>query len=361
MAEKRAQEKALRDRVMANKDMAQKYGGAWDAIAKAMELSRRYQKRYNMIERGRGFSSDLFHQARTLVRASAELQKPNEKRLREYNDANLPALKQELFSEAPIYDEFEVFRLGWSLTKLREELGADDPFVKQVLGKESPDQMAARLVKGTKLKDPKARQKLFEGGAAAIDASTDPMIQLARLVDPEARAIRKKVEDEVEAPVKRAHELIAKARFAVEGTNTYPDATFTLRLSFGAVKGWDEDGKPVAPYTNFAGTFDRHTGADPFALPKRWLDAKGKVDPATPMDFVTTNDIIGGNSGSPVINKDAQIVGLIFDGNIHSLGGDYGFDAKLNRAVAVDSRAILHALDKVYGAERLVQELRGGK
>ncbi len=361
MAQKRAQEKTLRDRVMGDKAMATQYGGAWEAVAKAQALWRQYQKRYTMLESRRGFSSDLYDQARTLVRASAELAKPNEQRLREYNDANLPALKQGLFSAAPIYDEFEIFRLSWSLTKLREALGPDDPFVKQVLGKESPEQLAVRVVKGSKLKDPKVRRQLFEGGAAAIEASRDPMIQLAKLVDPEARAIRKKMEDEVEAPVKRAHEQIAKARFAVEGTNSYPDATFTLRLSYGSVKGWEEEGKPVPPYTTFAGAYERHTGAEPFALPKSWLDAKSKVDLATPMNFVTTNDIIGGNSGSPVINRDAQIVGLIFDGNIHSLGGDYGFDAKLNRSVAVDSRAIAHALEKVYGADRLAQELRGGK
>jgi hypothetical protein len=267
-------------------------------------------------------------------------------------------VKHGLFSTAPLHDEFEARMLELTLTQLREALGADDPFVKKLFGKDSPADVAARVVKGTKLADVKLRKALFEGGAAAVAASKDPMIELARLVDPDARAIRKRYEDGVEAVVKKNAELIARAQFEAWGTSVYPDATFTLRLSYGQVKGWDEGAGKVDPVTRIAGAFERHTGRDPFALPKSWLDAKGKLDPKTPFNFCTTNDIIGGNSGSPVIDKDGQVVGLIFDSNIHGLGGDYVYDEKLNRAVAVHTAAITEALEKVYGASRIVAELK---
>lgn len=351
-------EDTLKKAVLADKSMGATHG-AWDAIAAAVEKARPLSKRYGMLEGATGFRSDLFNFARMLVRAAEERTKPNEKRLREYTDGRLPALAARLLSAAPVYPELEVFRLTFGLTKLREVLGPDDAVVKAVLGKESPEQVAKRLVKGSKLMDLKVRKQLYEGGADAIARSQDPMILLAKSIDAESRALRKTMEDEIEAPIRKNHELIAAARFKIQGTNTYPDATFSPRLSFGAVKGWLEDGKPVAPFTTFGQTFERHTGSDPFALPKSWLGAKAQLDLATPMNFVTTNDIIGGNSGSPVFDKDAQIVGLIFDGNIHSLGGDYGFDASVNRAIAVDSRGILAALEKVYKVERLVNELKG--
>ena len=284
--------------------------------------------------------------------------KPIEKRFREFRDSAIPAVTQRLFSQAPIHDELEIATLSFSLTKMREELGADDPFVRKVLGKESPDELAERLIKGTKLKDVAARKALWEGGKKAVDASTDPMIKLAKLIDSDARALRKRYEDTVEAPLKKNGELLAKARFAAEGTKAYPDATFTLRLSYGKVLGWQEPGRKVDPITNIGGAFERATGRAPFELPPSWLAAKNKLSLRTPMNFATTNDIIGGNSGSPVISKDGEVVGLIFDGNIHSLGGDYGFDETKNRAVAVHSAAILESLGKVYGADRLVKELK---
>ncbi len=187
------------------------------------------------------------------------------------------------------------------------------------------------------------------------------MIRFARLVDPEARAVRKRWEDEIESVLDRNSERIARAQFDVLGDGVPPDATFTLRLSYGAVRGWTEpDGRPVGPFTTFGGLFERATGRDPFALPRRWLDARGRLTAGNPMNFVTDNDIIGGNSGSPVIDREARIVGLVFDGNIHSLGGDYWFDGSLNRTVAVDSRALLEALDVVYGARRIIEEPRVG-
>ncbi len=357
MQAKAKAEQALRQRVAADPKLAE-HAGAWDAIAQAMAAQKALDHRYTFIERGAGFHSDLFRIARHLVRASDERTRPNTERLREYTDAQLPALEQRLFSTAPIHDELEIATLTFSLTKMREALGPDDPFVKQILGSRSPEQVAAAAVRGSKLKDVKLRRALYEGGAAAVAASKDPMIALARAADPEARRVRKQYETEVEAVLKKNREHVAQALFAIYGTDTYPDATFTLRLSYGKVAGWQEDGRTIAPFTRFAGAFERHTGADPFALPPSWLKARPNLDLTTPLNFVTTNDIIGGNSGSPVIDREARVVGLIFDGNIHSLGGDYGFDERLNRAVAVHSQAILHALDRIYGARRLLEELR---
>jgi hypothetical protein len=355
--QKVAEEKALRAGVEAN-TAEREAVGAWDAIAKAEKLYATIYDRYQFVERRAGFRGDLAHIAWGLVRAGDELQKPNEERLRELADSRLPGVKADLFSTAPIDDEFEAFQLGTSLTKLREVLGPDDPFVKKVLGKASPKELAASLVKGTKLKDVKVRKALFDGGKAAIDASKDPLIAFFRAIDPDARAIRKKYEDGVESVEKKNGELIAKAQFAVYGTSRYPDATFTLRLSYGSVKGWNEAGRDVSPITTLGGAFERATGKDPFALPKSWIDQKSKLNLATPFDFCSTNDIIGGNSGSPVVDKDARIVGLIFDGNIHSLGGDFGYEPATNRAVAVHSAALVEALDKVYGASRLLGELK---
>jgi hypothetical protein len=218
-----------------------------------------------------------------------------------------------------------------------------------------------RLVKGSKLRDPKVRKALFEGGEAAVNASKDTMIEFARLVEPEARAVRKSYEDDVESVVKKNAELIAKARFQIYGTSVYPDATATLRLSFGQVSGWEEQGKKVTPVTTLGGAFDRATGKDPFALPKSWTDNKAKLDLSTPLNFSTTNDIIGGNSGSPVVDQEGRIVGLVFDGNIHSLGGDYAYDGKDNRCVAVHSAALLETLDKIYSASRIVDEIKASR
>ncbi|MBL8222678.1 MAG: S46 family peptidase, partial [Bryobacterales bacterium] len=243
------------------------------------------------------------------------------------------------------------------LHDLRELLGPDDPTVRALFGKRSPRDIATEAVKNSKLGSVAARKALMEGGRQALAGSTDSMIVLARMVDPYARAARKRMEDEVESVLTAGMERLARARFAVYGTSLYPDATFTLRLSYGSVKGWTENGKQVPPFTIFGGVYERNTGSFPFALPPSWLDAKAKLDPQTRFNFVTNNDIIGGNSGSPVINKDAEVVGLIFDGNIHSLGGSYGFDDTVNRAVAVHSDGIREALRKVYGAERVLREL----
>jgi V8-like Glu-specific endopeptidase len=352
--------KAEQDLVASTKDAKKKAAlqASLDAIAASQKTKSEIYMQYMQLEGGWGFMSDLFGIARGLVRAADELPLPNEKRLKGYTDADLPALKQALFSPAPIYPELEEATLTFGLTKLREQLGADNAIVKKVLGKKSPETLAKELSK-SKLKDVKERQKLFDGGKKAIDASKDPMILLAKLVDADARAVRKRWEDEVDSVTTKESEVIARAKFDAYGTSVYPDATFTLRLAYGSVEGWKENGVDVNPLTNIGGTFERATGEDPFALPASWLKAKDKLDLTKPMNFAMSNDIIGGNSGSPVVNKNGEVVGLIFDGNIHSLGGAYGFNPANNRAVAVHTAAILEALEKIYGAKALADELAG--
>ncbi|KFE71239.1 S46 family peptidase [Hyalangium minutum] len=361
LAQKRKAEAELRAKVLAHPKLKASTAGAWDEVTQALELYRPLLPEYRLKEAGDGFQSELFTLARQLVRAADELPKPNAERLREYTEGQLPALRQQLLREAPIPQDLEVATLTFGLNRLRETLGADDSFVKAVLGRESPADLARALVTGTKLQDVKVRQSLLEGGKAAVEASQDPMIVLARKVDTEARAVRKRYEDTVEAVLKRNGERLAQARLAVYGTSGYPDATFTLRLNYGAVKGWQENGRAVAPFTTFGGAWERHTGKDPFKLPDTWLAARGKVPPETPLDMATTNDIIGGNSGSPMVNKDGHVVGLIFDGNLHSLGGRYAYVPETNRAVAVTGVGILAGLEHLYGAQRLVEELRAAQ
>ena len=358
---KRKQEAELRDYVNADPARKAKSAAAWDEIAKALATYRNIETRYKYIERGQGISSRYFGYARALVRGAAERGKPNAERLREFTESRLPSVTQSLRSTAPVYPNYEKVKLAFSLTKLRESLGADDAFVKQVLGKESPEALATRLVDGTKLGDPAVRKALWDGGADAVAKSDDPFIVLARNVDPQARAIRKQLEDDVESVIDKNSELIAAARFEKYGTSVYPDATFTQRFSFGEVKGWEVKGQWVKPFTDIAGAFARATGFEPFALPQSWLDAQKTLNLQQRFNFVTTNDIIGGNSGSPMINRNAEIVGLVFDGNIESLGGDFWFDERVNRTVAVHSGAILEALHKVYKADRLAKELEAAR
>ena len=357
--QKAARERALRAKVNARPALRKKYGGAWEDVAKAIAMFQPRRKEYRYLEQGAGFNSPLYRIARDLVRGTEELQKPNEQRLREYTDGKLPQLKQKLFSKAPIYEQFEVFKLSYGLTKLREELGADHPFVKKVLGKKSPQELAQELVK-TRLFDVKVREQLWQGGRDAVQSSDDPMIALAKLVDADARPLRKWHDEEVETLETSGAEKIAAAKFDLEGKSNYPDATFTLRLSYGAVQGYEENGHRVNPITQMAGAFERATGRDPFKLPESWARANQnkQIDLSTPFNLCTSNDIIGGNSGSPVFDKDRQIVGLVFDGNIQSLGGDYGFDPTVNRTIAVHSAALLEALDHIYGARRIVSELK---
>jgi hypothetical protein len=355
-ASRLAAEKALRAQVESNPEWKRQFGGAWDEIASAVQRGQVLRREHAALERGP--LSELFDHARFLVRAADELEKSNPKRLREYSDSRLPQLKQRLASKSPMYDELEIEKLHFSLVKMREDLGPDHHVIRHVFGGRNLREWAEALVRGSKLDDPKVRDSLFKGGKAAIEASADPMIVLAKALDADARAIRAKVEDEVEGPIKKHGERIAKARFLAHGTSTYPDATFTLRLSYGRVKGYQENGATVAPFTSFAGLYERHNGTAPFDLPQRWLEVMPKLDLDTQFNVCTTNDIIGGNSGSPLVSRAGEVVGLVFDGNIQSLGGDYGFDESVNRTVAVTATAIAEALQKVYGAQRIVDELR---
>jgi len=357
---KRTEEAALRAKVAADPQLAQSIGDPWATIAKAESREADLNLPHVFIEGGAGlggFPGHLFGYARTLVRAGAERAKPNTERLREYNDAALPRVEQRLLAPVPVHPQLEKLSLSFGLERMREWLGPDAPIVKQLLSKDSPDILAAKLVDGTQLADPAVRKQLWEGGAAAVDASTDPMIVFAREVDAEARAVRKRFEDEVEAPVDAASEQIARARFKVYGTAEPPDANFTLRLNFGTVQGWNENGHEVPPFTHLAQLYERATGEAPFKVPDSWLAAKRQLDMQTRFDLSTNNDIVGGNSGSPLIDVDGHIVGLMFDGNIHSISGDYWYDTELNRAVAVDPQIIFEGLRKVYKASELLREL----
>jgi hypothetical protein len=357
-ASKVAAEKDIRAKVSAKPDWKKQYGNVWRDIEQAIAKSRQIQT-YSLPVTRVISRSQLLQIAFTLTRASQELPKPNAERLPGYSDARLPALKQRLFTEAPIYKELEIEKLAHGLEKLRESLGPDSDIVKKLIGKQSPRDLATSLINQTTLDNPETRKKLFEGGAAAIQASNDPMLEFARKLEPIEREFTLQSQREVQPVLTRGGEALSKIRFALYGTSVYPDATFTPRLSYGSVKGWMENGRKIGPYTIIGGAFERQTGADPFRLPDSWLEAKSRLDLTTPFNLVTTNDIIGGNSGSPVFNRNAEIVGLIFDGNIHSLGGAFGFDETMNRSVAVDSRAMEEALSKVYKAERLLNELRG--
>ncbi len=357
MTEKAATEQGLREFVISKPELTSQVGSAWDDIASAQDRYREIFDRYQYLEGGVGFNSKLFSYARQLVRATEERSKPNEMRLREYADSTLPKIEAAVLAQTPVYPEYEKLTMSFGFDKMREVLGPDDQIVRQLLSKESPETLATKLISETKLADASVRKSLWEGGTQAIQASTDPMIVLARSIDAEARALRKVYEDEIQAPVTAGQERIARARFAAFGTETYPDATFTLRLSYGAVKGWNEKGENIVPFTKLERLYERATGQPPFQLPQTWLDAKSKLDLNTPFNYVSTNDIVGGNSGSPLIDAEGRLVGLAFDGNIHSLSGNYWYDAEKNRAVAVHPAIIMMALRDVYGAKELVSEI----
>ena len=334
-------------------------GGAdpWHEIESATTRERALYVQYAFLENGAGFNSGLFRDARLLVRGADERAKRNTDRLREFTDASLPLIQRELYARVPVYPELEVITLSFSLERMREWLGPDHPVIRRLLSKESPDSLATRLIAETKLDDAEVRKRLWQGGKTAVNASLDPMIQIARAVDVDARAIRKRYEDEVEAPIAAAAQRIAAARFKAYGTNIYPDATFTLRLNYGTVQGWIENGTPVEPFTRLGRAFERATGASPFKIPDSWMKVQAQLDMRTPFCISTTSDIVGGNSGSALIDADGKIVGLMFDGNIHSIAGHYWFNSANNRAIAVHPAIIREALDKVYGAKFLLSEL----
>jgi hypothetical protein len=365
--------RAIEDRQKKLAD-AQGVNALFDKIKQAQRETAKVLPIYNYFEQFRGraearyqapraFYSTLFEYARRLLRHGDEMTKPNGERFPEFRDSYKESLELELFSSHPIYDDYEIVKLTDSLTDMTEQFGADDPLVKQVLAGKSPVDRARELVTGTKLKDVALRKQLYAGGAAAVSAANDPMIELARMIDGPAREARKVYEAQDENK-QQAYSEIAKARFALEGIGSYPDATFTLRLSYGTVRGYEEGGKKIPALTNTAGLYQRgaeHNNQPPFDIPKRWLDRKSRLNPNTPFNFVNDADIIGGNSGSPVVNKNNEFVGIIFDGNIQSLVLDCIFSDKQARAVSVDSAAITEALQKVYDAQPLVAELLSAK
>ncbi|PZR76330.1 MAG: serine protease [Chthoniobacterales bacterium] len=365
----KAREQKLRD-AMAKDAKWKGTIAAYDRIKKAQEETVRILPVYNYYEtfRGRatatyraprGFNSNLFKYARRILRAGDERPKPNGERFPEFRDSNRESLELDLFSTEPIHEDVEQLTLTDSLTDLASRFGFNDPLVQKVLAGKSPAARAHEVVTTTKLKDPALRKQLYEGGAGTVTSAHDPMIELARIVDGPARAARKVFEAQEENK-QQAYGDIAKARFAIEGTSNYPDATFTLRLSYGVVRGYEQDGKQIPALTNFAGLYERsteHNNQPPFDLPQRWIEKKSALNLETKYDFVSDADIIGGNSGSPVVNKANEFVGIIFDGNIQSLVLDCIFADKQARAVSVDSAAITEALRKVYDANALADEL----
>ena len=363
MAKKMKAEQSLRASIDKDPRRKKDYGDAWDAIAAAHKSLRSYARERRFIDLAAGFNSSLFNYARTLVRLAEENEKPNTERLPEFTEARRPPLEQALYSTAPIYDDFEKLKLANSLELMQSVYGANDPLMQKVLKGKTPAARAAELIDGTKLKDVEFRKQLAAGGTKAIAESTDPMIELARSIDQEARAARKRYEDEVIGVERTNYAKIARSLFETEGTKLYPDATFTLRLSYGAVKGYMENGKHVKPFTTLGGLYDRAKRFEykfPYVLPPRWMEKQKDVNPATPFNFVSTNDIIGGNSGSPTINKDRELVGLIFDGNIQSLVGNFDYDESVNRSISVDSRGMQEVLRKVFNANEIADELMKG-
>ena len=361
MAEKQADEARLESAFKVASE-GKSTNNPWQEIAGTVKVQREIYLPLTYIERNRGFNTQLAYFARWIVRATEEKTKPNEKRLREYRDSALPSLEQELFSTAPIYKSLETLTLSDSLRQMREALGPDNPVVKKVLKGKTPGEAASELITNTKLDDVAVRKQLYEGGVAAVQGSNDPLIVLMRTIDPDARGLRKTSDDQVDAVERKAGAAIARARFEGSGYNQPPDATFTLRLSYGAVKGYEENGKRIPYFTDFAGGFQHaaeHQNTPPYQLPDGWMKAKAKLKLTTPLNYVTTADIIGGNSGSPTVNNNGEVVGIVFDGNIQSLEWNFIYEDKQARAVHVDSRGILEALQEIYGAGGLVKELTG--
>ncbi|HUN80086.1 MAG TPA: S46 family peptidase, partial [Phycisphaerae bacterium] len=358
MQRKQESEDSLRNFVKADEKREAKYGAAWGELASALKSSESYYAAYFLTENRRTSLCKLFDFARKLVRAGDERLKPDGERLEEYRDSGLPTLEVTLFSTAPIYDDLETFKLEDSLLRLGRILGGDHPVVRTALGGKDPHTRAKELVAATKLKDVAFRKSLYSGGAKAIAACDDPMIALARQLDPLTRRIRKQYEDNYESVERSAYARIAQAAFDMNGESVYPDATFTLRLNDGTVKGYDD----VPAMTRFAGLYelcDKHHNKPPYDLPPRWLEGRKRLDLSVPFNFISTNDIIGGNSGSPMFNSRGEVTGLVFDGNLAGLVWDFIFDMDQGRAVGVHSQAMIEAMTKLYEAGPLVDEITG--
>lgn len=357
MSTKAAAESDLRS-FIEQSDKAREWGSAFKAITNAQNAHRAFQVERQTINALAG-SGALMSRAHTILQLGTELAKPSSERLTEYGDSRLPAVYLNLYSPEPLYAELEIEKLASGLGLIAERLGGDHPIVVAALDGKSPRDRAAEAIAGTKLFDVAARKALVEGGTKAIDASNDPLIAIAKAIEPRWRELRKQFDDTVDSAEKASYAKLAAARFAKFGESVYPDATFTLRMSLGTVKGVERDKTPA--FTTFGGAFERAAERSEqvdFKLPESWNKAKASLDLKTPFNLIADCDIIGGNSGSPMVNKAGEVVGLIFDGNVYSLTGDVFFDPVNSRSVAVDSRGLITAIDKVYGAAELVKELR---
>jgi hypothetical protein len=363
MAKKAAEEKAFRQAVLADTDLSKECGQAWDEIAATQKAYASFYKAYYFFERGQGFNSTYFTIARNLVRMAMEKTKPNAERLREFTDSNLASVQRRTLSPAPLTDEFEVLQLADSLAQLQEELG-ETPEVKWILAGRDPETAAKELVSGTKLKNMEIRKKYVEGGLEAVYLSPDPMIKLVLLIDPVSRGLRLRYEREVDSVEIRNGALLARALFKLKGTSVPPDATSTLRLSFGVVKGYVENNKKIPFQTTYAGLYrksEQNGNKDPYELPPSFLRKKSALNLGVALNFVSTADSIGGNSGSPVVNRNGELVGVLFDGNIQSLPTRFVYDDEIARSVMVHSQGIIEALRKIYRADPLVEEILGQK
>ena len=359
MAGKQKSEAELRARVRADAKLRREIGDPWADIDAVQDDYAELYPAYHFLELRAGYGAELFTQARHIVRGAQERAKPNAERLPEYTDSRLPTVARRVTEERPIYPALDEVQLAFWLSKSREYLTADDPYVRRLLGKESPEALARRLVRETKLGDAAYRKQLWDGGMAAVQASEDPLIRFLLATQADSRAVRSAWETRVVSPTDRAAERIAKARFAVYGDTVYPDATGTLRITYGRIEGWTHGGRTVQPFTTFAGLYDRATGSEPFRLPERWVQAQPKVAGDTVFDMAVSTDTIGGSSGSPAINAAGEVIGANFDSTFLTQRNAFGYDPAVNRSVIVTAHAITAALRDVYGQDRLVRELTG--
>lgn len=358
------QETAFHRQVAESEALSAQVGDPWATLAAIQPVAREMYAPMALLEGGTGMGttsvaggSQLFQWARVIVRGAQERAKPSDQRLSEYADSRLPAAQSGLFAERPTYPELEQIRLEWWLSKTREWLTVDSPHVRVLLGRESPEQLSSRVVSGTRLADPAVRRALWEGGLAAVQASDDPLIKYVLSIDEDARAVRTEWRNKVDAPTARASEQLAAARFAVYGDAVYPDATGTLRLTYGRVEGTDVPGQRIPAFTTFAGLWNRATGAEPFNVAPKLLAAKDRIDPNAVMNMAVSSDTIGGSSGSPAVNAKGEIIGANFDSTVLTQRNAYGYDRNVNRSVIVTTQAVTTALRDVYGMDHLVQEL----